>query len=408
MSATAPAMAPPAAPPKAAPAAASGGNRLRSVDIVRGLACVLMAIDHVRVYSGIPAGGPTPGVFFTRWVTHFVAPAFALFAGTAAFFLGRKLGDPSRLARFLVTRGLLLVVMEVTLIRLFWTFGVDYSTFVLAGVIWMLGWCMVILAAFVRMPAARVGWIGVGIVALQQLFALMPRLVPGAARTPFGWFWEFVYTSGHDQMPGVSVLYVIVPWIGVMMAGYGLGPILLWGDDRRRRALLRMGLGFTTLFLVLATASLFVHGGGDGEAGGEGGAPPLFVRLLNQQKYPASQLFLLMTLGPMIALLPWAERARGFVADTLNMFGRVPMFYYLVHIPTIHVAAVITMRLRGATGVAEWYATAPYATVPPDQRWSLGLLYLVYAIVLAVVLYPACRWYARYKATHRDRWLTYI
>jgi len=378
------------------------------VDIIRGLACVLMAIDHVRVYSGIPAGGPTPGVFFTRWVTHFVAPVFALLAGTGAFFLGRKLGDPGPLARFLVSRGLMLVLLEVTLIRFFWTFGVDYSTFVLAGVIWMLGWCMVLLAAFVLMQAKTVGWIGVAIVLLQQVLRLVPQAVPESARTTFGWFWEFIYSAGLDQLPHVSVLYVIVPWIGVMMAGYGFGLILLRDEAERRKTLLRMGLGFTALFLVIATTLAFVKGGGTGEAGGEGGGPPLFVRILNQQKYPASQLFLLMTLGPMIALLPWAERAKGFVADALNLFGRVPMFYYLLHIPAIHLAAVITMRIRGATGFAEWYATAPYTSVPPEQRWTLGLLYLVYVIVLVGVLYPACRWYAAVKARRRYGWLRYV
>jgi len=159
---------------------------------------------------------------------------------------------------------------------------------------------------------------------------------------------------------------------------------------------------------VVATAVALMRSGASGEAGGEQAAPPLFVRILNQQKYPASQLFLLMTLGPMIALMPWADRAKGFVADTLDMFGRVPMFYYLLHIPAIHLASVIVMKIRGATGIAGWYSTAPYTSVPPAERWSLGLLYLVYAVVFVVVLYPACRWYAHYKATHRHGWLTYI
>ncbi len=284
------------------------------------------------------------------------------------------------------------------MIRLSWTFSLDYSTFVLAGVIWMLGWCMVLLAAFVRLPAHVVGWLGVAIALFQQPLALVPRLVPEEARVGFGYFWEFIYSSGLDQMPGMSVLYVIVPWIGVMMAGYGLGPILLRDADARRRTLLRMGVGFTALFVVIATALAVAKGGSTGEAGGEGGGPPLYIRILNQQKYPASQLFLLMTLGPMIALLPWAERARGFVADALHLFGRVPMFYYLLHIPAIHVAALIVMRIRGATGAGEWYSTAPYTSVPPEQRWNLGLLYLVFVLVVGGVLYPACRWYARVKA----------
>src|SRR5258705_8325286 len=121
-------------------------SRVASIDLIRGAVMVLMAIDHVRVYPGLPAGGPTPGIFFTRWVTHFCAPAFVFLAGTGAFLHGRKLGDKRALARYLVTRGLILVFLELTVIRFAWTFNLDYSHFVLAGVIWMLGWCMVLLA----------------------------------------------------------------------------------------------------------------------------------------------------------------------------------------------------------------------------------------------------------------------
>src|SRR5688572_13937119 len=127
---------------------------------MRGVVMVLMAIDHVRVYSGLPAGGPTAGIFFTRWVTHFCAPAFVFFAGTAAFLHGRKLGDTRALARYLLTRGLMLVVLELTVIRASWTFNFGYSDFVLAGVIWMLGWCMVLLAALVRLSTKTIGIVG--------------------------------------------------------------------------------------------------------------------------------------------------------------------------------------------------------------------------------------------------------
>src|SRR5215471_13392485 len=136
------------------------GERVPSVDILRGLVMVLMAIDHVRVYSGVPAGGPTAGVFFTRWVTHFCAPAFVFFAGTAAFLYGRKVGDKRTLARYLVTRGLLLVALELTVIRFFWTFSFDFAHFALAGVIWMLGWCMVLLAGLIWLPTRVVGVLG--------------------------------------------------------------------------------------------------------------------------------------------------------------------------------------------------------------------------------------------------------
>src|SRR5215813_7915550 len=147
-------------------------SRIQSIDILRGAVMVLMAIDHVRVYSGLPAGGPTAGIFFTRWITHFCAPAFAFFAGTSALLYGRKLADRGALARYLLTRGLILVVLELTLIRFTWTFNIDYGRFVLAGVIWMLGWCMVILGGLVRLSPGAVGIIGLAVVFCQQVFGL--------------------------------------------------------------------------------------------------------------------------------------------------------------------------------------------------------------------------------------------
>jgi uncharacterized membrane protein len=160
------------------------GKRIASIDVVRGAVMVLMAIDHVRVYSGVPAGGPSPGIFFTRWVTHFCAPAFVFLAGTSAYLHGRKLGDTMRLARYLVTRGALLIVLELTVIRASWTFGFDYSEFILAGVIWMLGWCMILLAGLVWLPAWVVGAIGVLVIALQDLFGPIGRALPDALK-PF-------------------------------------------------------------------------------------------------------------------------------------------------------------------------------------------------------------------------------
>ena len=374
-------------------------ERVVSLDIVRGAVMVLMAIDHVRVYSGVPAGGPTPAIFFTRWITHFCAPAFVFFAGTAAFLHGRKIGHHA-LARYLVSRGLILVLLELTVVRFAWTFNVDYTNFVLAGVIWMLGWCMVLLAGLVRFPAAAVGMIGLVIIFCQQLFGLVPRAFPGAIQNSIGWIWAFVYPAGIEPPPPINILYVLVPWIGVMAAGYGFGAIVVREPAERRRLCLGIGLSATALFLVIGGLAVFLNPARQG-------APPALFRLLNQNKYPASQLFLLMTLGPTIALLPLAERGRGKAADVLATFGRIPMFYYLLHIPTIHVAALVVNFLREGQIHPEWYATAPFATVPPDHRWGLPLLYLVFVLVVAI-LYVPCRWYAELKARRNDRWLSYL
>jgi uncharacterized membrane protein len=351
-------------------------SRINSIDVVRGLAMVLMAIDHVRVYSGLPAGGPTAGTFFTRWVTHFCAPAFCFFAGTSAYLYGRKLNDTPRLARYLIQRGLILVLLELTVIRFSWTFNFDYAHFTLAGVIWMLGWCMVLLAALVWLPANVVGIVGVVIIVAQQL---VPRVLPHA------WPFAFIYPMGVDPPDGIWILYVIVPWIGVMAVGYGFGLIV-----ERPRLCLIIGLTATALFLLLGYLS---H-------------PTSLFQLLNQRKYPASPAFLLMTLGPTIALLPLAERWRGWCGDVLATFGRVPMFYYLLHIPTIHLAALAVNFIRTGSPHQGWYVSAPGAQVPPEQRWTLPLLYLVFAIVVTALYFP-CRWFARVRV-QRGGWLRYL
>jgi uncharacterized membrane protein len=361
---------------------------------------VLMAIDHVRVYSGLPAGGPTAGIFFTRWVTHFCAPAFAFLAGTGAFLYGRKLADPRALARYLVTRGLLLVLLELTVIRLAWTFNFDYRHFVLAGVIWMLGWCLVLLAGLVRLSARAIGIIGLAIIFFQQVFRFPPHILPQQMRSSVGALWEFVYPAGMENRSGISILYVLVPWIGVMAAGYAFGAILIREPGQRRRLCLRIGLSATAFFLVCGGLIVLL-------TPAPANAPPALFRLLNQQKYPASPLFLLMTLGPTIALLPLAERARGWFAGVLATFGRVPMFYYLLHIPAIHIAALLVTLQREGRIHPEWYATAPFTFLPPEHRWGLPLLYLVWLIVVAILYFP-CRWFAGVKAHSRAGWLRYI
>jgi uncharacterized membrane protein len=372
-------------------------KRLTSIDLIRGVVMVLMAIDHVRVYSGLPAGGPTAGIFFTRWITHFCVPAFVFFAGTSAWLKGQKTGDKTGLTRFLVGRGLLLVALELTVIRWCWTFNLDYAHFMLAGVIWMLGWCMILLAVLVRLPLRVIAIIGFAVIFLQQAFNWLGRLLPVSIRP----LWDFVYPTGTEPWQGLNILYTLVPWIGVMAAGYAFGLVLLLEPAVRKKICLWIGVSATVLFLLIGGGLVLWH-----PAPADGLSPVL--QLLNQTKYPASQLYLMMTLGPIIALLPLASRARGWAANILLVFGRVPLFYYLVHIPLIHLSALGVNLLRTGMAHQEWYGTAPYDWVPPSERWTLGLLYGVW-LADVVILYFACRWYAGFKAAHPEKkWLKYI
>ena len=352
---------------------------------------VLMVIDHVRVYSGVPSWGTTPGVFFTRWVTHFCAPAFVFFAGTAAFLHGQRLASTGQLWRFLVTRGLLLVVLEVTLIRFFWTFNFAYSEWILAGVIWMIGWCMVLLAGLVYVSSTRA-------LAILGLAVIVGQYAVGQLH--LGRWWEFIYPAGFESDGPVNILYTVVPWIGVMATGYAFGSVMVREAADRRRFCLRYGLAATAAFVLLFIVDVVRAPATD----------PLMQRIfsaLSPSKYPASPMFLMMTLGPAIAFLPVAERATGRLARVFITFGRVPMFFYLLHIPLIHVLALGVNQVRAGAMHHEWYATAPYTSVPDEHQWSLGLVYLIF-IVATMVLYPLCRWFGQYKVTHDAAWLRLI
>jgi uncharacterized membrane protein len=383
----------------AVPAAlpADTASRIASVDLIRGAVMVLMAIDHVRVFSGIPAGGPTPGIFFTRWITNFCAPAFIFLAGTSAFLYGRRHAD---LSRFLLIRGLWLVLLELTVIRVGWTFNLDFPHYLLAGVIWVIGWCMVLMAGLVRLPLPAVGVLGLAIMALHN--AVMPGIVP-LMPPPLR---ALLYTAFEDPPIGpLMVLYSLIPWVGVMAAGYAFGRVLTLEPARRDRICYAVGLGATLLFLLLRGFNLY----GDPRPWTAAGRMPALLSFLNTTKYPASLNFLLMTLGPTIALMPLLERVRGAVARWLTVFGRVPFFFYVLHIPLIHALALVVSGLRQGSVSAWLFANHPMGNPPPPNgyTWSLGLLYLVWAIAI-VILYLACRWFAGLKARRTDAWLRFV
>ena len=386
------------------PVAVAEPTRISSIDIVRGAVMVLMAIDHVRVYSGLPAGGPTAAIFFTRWITHFCAPAFIFLAGTSAFMYAQRHGD---VRRFLLTRGLWLVLLELTVLRVAWTFNLEFMRYDLAGVIWVIGWCMVLLALLVRLPLTFIASFGLVVIAGHNLLdPFLPTLAPTLAESGLSGLWKILYlgfSAGPialgDGGPAFWVLYSIVPWVGVIAAGYAFGAVLMLEPQQRRRTCFAIGLGSVALFLVLRGLNLY----GDPRPWESG------LEFLNATKYPASLSFLLMTLGPTIALMPLLDGARGAVARWLTVFGRVPFFYYVLHIPLIHALALIVSAVR--TGrIDSWlFADHPMAPPPPPEgyAWSLPLLYVVWGVAI-VMLYAACRWYANLKARRTDWWLRYV
>jgi uncharacterized membrane protein len=313
------------------------------------------------------------------------------FAGASARLQRTSLPGRASLSRLLLTRGLWLVFLELTVMRFAWTFNTDVINYNLAGVLWMIGWSMVALAGMIWLPMNAIAALALFIVAGHNLIDPYSRDIGRSlAEDPTRWFYQFLYFGGSvrigDTGPRIAILYSLLPWIGVMAAGYAFGTVFEMPADRRRRVCLTVGAGSVLLFLFLRTFNLY----GDPRHW----SPEQPLSFLNTAKYPASLVFLLMTLGPLILAIPAFDRANGRAARVLELFGRVPLFYYVVHIPLIHAVAMAVSLLR--TGTITPWLFGNHPLEPPEPpigyRWSLTLLYLVTAICVGL-LYLACRWY---------------
>lgn len=401
---------------------ASAGRRLDSIDLLRGVVMVVMALDHVRDYFSNAIGRDPMGLedldvglYFTRWVTHFCAPTFVFLAGTGAFLYGSRGRSKRELSWFLLTRGLWLVVLEATVVRLSWNFHFDYSREFGGGVIFAIGWTMVALSLLVFLPTAAVATVGVLLVLFHNLLDPVRAEDLGL---PFG-LWgvlhhadKFVLLPGGRmgpwQVPEIHFVsgYCLIPWLGVLAAGYGFGSMFLLEPGTRRRQLIGLGLALTTAFCFLRYANLY----GDPKRWVAQASPGrTLLAMLDCNKYPPSLLFLLMTLGPAVTALGIFEGLSGPVARFFVTLGRVPLFFYLLHLPLIHGLMVGVDYLR--YGRSPYLSEAPWTLrpeqVPAGYGYALPVVYLVWLGVVTL-LYPLCRWYARVKLRSRSGWLSYI
>ena len=381
-------------------------KRLESVDVVRGAIMILMALDHTRDFFGMPGDNPTnltrasAALFLTRWLTHFCAPVFFLLTGTGAYLSPRK-RSIGALSSFLFTRGLWLIVLELTLARCFaYQFNVDYRVTMLL-VLWALGWSMIALSALVHLPTTAVAVFGIAMIATHNL------LDPVRLANPI-----FAILHGpaivlNTPTHLVFASYPLIPWVGVTAAGFALGQIYEWAPERRRAFLLRTGLLLIAAFIALRAINVY----GD-PARWKAQPSTLFTVLsfLNTTKYPPSLLFLLMTLGPAFLALRAVDEATARLLRPALALGRVPMFYYVVHFALIHLLAVVVayVGFHDARSPFESTDLARYPFTPP-AGWGFSLP-IVYAIWIGVVvsLYPLCRWFADLKQRRRDPWLSYL
>jgi len=387
-------------------AVANKRARIESVDVVRGAIVIIMALDHVRDYFSNPGFEPTDlthtseVLFFTRWITHFCAPVFFLLTGTGACLSLRK-QSPAQLSRFLFTRGLWLIFLELLVVRcLGWQFNFDYRLTLLI-VLWALGWSMIVLSALVYMPASWVTAFGVLLIAGHNLFDGIQSSNP---------IWSILHSPNilwSDGRHSVFVLYPLIPWIGVTAAGYGLGQIYKWQPERRQAFLLRWGLGFTAAFVMIRAINIY---GDPFRWSAQKTAVFTILSFLNTTKYPPSLLYLLMTLGPAMLFLRAVDASAPRWLRPALIVGKVPMFYYLLHIPLMHIIAVILCYAR--YGQTHWMFESPSIeyfpiTRPPGWNYSLPVVYLIWVFVV-VALDPLCKWFAALKQRRNDAWLSYL
>jgi uncharacterized membrane protein len=424
--------------------------RLDNIDLLRGLVIVIMALDHVKgniaylPFDPVDLNRSTTAYFLTRWISHFCAPVFVFLAGTGAFLYGARGRTKGELAWFLFSRGLWLIVLEITVIRFSWFLNVNYQ-FSFGQVIWAIGWGMIVLAGMVYLPLSVITTFGLALIVLHNL----ADGVKAEDWGDFRWVWCILHTGETiDLLPDVKFwpFYPLIPWIGVLAAGYGFGAIMLLKSDRRRRDVFGLGLMLTLIFVALRWSNAY----GDKPTPLVGLPGPWSVQkdwhftifsFVNCQKYPPSLNFLLMTLGPAIIALALFDREQGRLGRFFITYGRVPLFFYLLHWFVIKGIAVGLAYIR--YGRIDWmYGTAPDLTsplgastagllaspggegsllaasallpgrpgpkVPPiDYGYDLWVVYLVWlGVVLA--LYPLCSWFAGVKRRSRASWLSYF
>jgi uncharacterized membrane protein len=386
--------------------ATSHRRRIESIDVLRGAIMILMALDHTRDFFGIPGQNPTDlsnstaALFLTRWVTFFCAPVFFLLTGTGAYLSLRR-RSPSQLSRFLLTRGLWLIFLEVVLVRCFaYQFNIDYRVTMLL-VLWALGWAMIVLSALVRLPAFIVTAAGTILIAGHNLLDSVQSANP---------LWSILHSPGfilNTSNHVVFVAYPLIPWIGVTAVGYGLGQVYAWDTERRRAMLLRLGAALSLAFLVIRAINAY---GDRARWMPQTSAVVTVLSFLNTTKYPPSLLFLLMTLGPALVFLWAVDRGTPRMLRPALLIGTVPLFYYVVHFALIHLLAVALSYVR--YGSAHWMFESPDLahypfTAPPGWGLSLPLVYAVWGLVVAA-MYPLCRWFAGVKQRRGDAWLSYL
>ena len=386
-------------------------KRITSVDLLRGIIMIIMALDHTRdfFHADAQTGNPldlsttTPILFFTRWVTHFCAPVFVFLSGTSAFLQSAR-KSKKELSIFLITRGLWLILAEVTIVNLLLTFDINFS-FIALEVIWAIGISMVILGLMTWLPFEIILAVGSLIVLGHNTLDFYEK----DQTTPFSVTYDLLHRQGSHPLWGkhqLLILYPFLPWTGLMMLGYCLGKVLRNNDAAwRKRSLIIAGTSTIALFIILRYINVY---GDPAPWSPQPNGFYTFLSFINSSKYPPSLFFMCMTIGPALLLMAWWDEIQNGFTKIVSVYGRVPFFYFLTHLFVIHLFSAVTYFIRGHSFSEGVNPTAFIKFIQPGEGVQLRYVYLVW-LAIVIALYPLCKWYDGYKTNHKEKkWLSYL
>jgi uncharacterized membrane protein len=383
-------------------------QRITSIDFLRGVVMIIMALDHTRDYFHYDVHYFDPTdlektnwiLFFTRFITHFCAPVFVFLAGTSAFFVGQRMSK-NELSMWLLKRGIWLVIAEFSIVKLGWFFKLDFSS-LFFGVIWTIGMCMIFLAALIHVPAKLA-------ITVSLVVVFAHNTLDGIQFEPPNIIWSLLHQQSFIQTDLIFLLigYPLIPWIFVMPLGYHFGKLYTQYDQVQRIKWLRIiGGSAVVLFFILRGLNIY---GDPVPWEVQRNSVVTILSFFKVSKYPPSLLYLLITIGPAILLLSVSENWKGKLSDKVIVFGRVPMFYYIAHIYIIHVLAMLAITITGGNPSA--MILDSFVIFTPELAgygFNLAIVYAIW-VALVVLLYPLCKWYNNYKMSNREKWwLSYV
>jgi len=383
-------------------------QRIHSIDIVRGLIMIIMTLDHVRDFLGAPTPSPTNMqtttviLFFTRWITHFCAPTFVFLSGTSAFLAGQR-RTKSELSVFLLKRGAWLILSDILIISLLFTFDPTYHV-VVFEVLSAIGAGMIILALLIRAPVKVIAAIGLLIIFGHNLLDNVQIPQGSAGGNVVTIFFTAVasfFPLGANRT--LVELYSIIPWTGAMLLGYAFGSLYKadFSAESRRRILLLSGVALSGLFIILRVVN---HYGDPAPWAIQRNGAHTFISFLNASKQPPSAIYLCMTLGPVLIFLSSAEKISNWFSAVCEVYGNVPYFYFIMHLTAIRIINVVLVMVQG---IPIKFTGFPLVWQADGFGYPLWAVYLFWPLVVMLLYFP-CKWYGQYKSTHKQWWLSYI